>query len=99
MFDKRPENLQIEYTYLGNPKNLTYERKITDGDSVTIRHNNYEISIKDIKSIEDGCFFGTVEEIYDFNNKKTLRTIDKPFDINENQTIEFLEINIFTCKK
>ena len=94
MFDKRPDNLKIDYISFGNVQNMPTGNVLQNGDTVILTFKNFEITVGNINALPEKKYTGIVESIS--KNDADIQ-IDELDIIRVGNTIEFIDENVFSC--
>ena len=94
MFDKRPDNIKIDYICFGNVQNMPTGNVIQSGDTVILTFKNFEITVGNINALPEKKYTGIVETIS--KNDADIQ-IDELGEIRVGNTIEFTDENVFSC--
>ncbi len=99
MFKKRPNNQNIEYIHFGAPQKMPSGEILRNGDSVILKHNQYEINIVNITVITETSFSGTVNSIITTDNEEKADEQGVPLDMQYGDIVKFSKDNIFSCER
>jgi len=94
MFDKRPDNIKIDYISFGNVQNMQTGNVIQSGDTVILTLKNFEITVDNINALPEKKYTGIVETIS--KNDADIQ-INELGEIRVGNTIEFTDENVFSC--
>ncbi len=94
MFDKRPDNIKIDFISFGNVQNLPTGNVLQDGDTVILTFKNFEITVDNINALPEKKYAGIVESIS--KNDADIQ-IDELGIIRKGNSIEFFDENVFSC--
>ena len=94
MFDKRPDNIKIDYITFGNVQNKQTGNVLQNGDTVILTLKNFEITVDNINALPEKKYSGIVESIS--KNDADIQ-IDELDIIQVGKTIEFIDENVFSC--
>ena len=98
MFEIRPINKKIAFMYFGIiPERMPSGKNPKNGDSVTLKYEQFEIEVQNITTIAEKKFSGVIASISD--QEKEAYEIGSPLNIRLNQKIEFNENMIFNCAR
>ena len=98
MFKSRAANQNIDFTKLGTSMNMPISHELTNGDSIKLKYEEYEIEVVSIESVNETNITGVVDSISNINSDDIFE-IDGNINIKVGDKIEFKESNVFHCTR